>query len=59
LLRYNADDDEQSLGELVRQERFGAGSRDQKNIDAEMASAIARDGKFDVRGHPFFGEGSY
>ena len=48
LLRYNADDDEQTLGELVRQERFGAGSRDQKNIDAEMAAAIARDGRFDV-----------
>jgi len=48
LLRYNADDDEQSLGELVRQERFGAGT--QKNMDAEMASAIAKDGKFDVSG---------
>ncbi|WVN88878.1 uncharacterized protein L203_104093 [Cryptococcus depauperatus CBS 7841] len=46
LLRYNADDDDQSLGELVRQERFGAGSKDQKNIDAEMARAIATDGGF-------------
>lgn len=47
-MRYNADDDEQSLGELVRQEKFGAGSREQKNMDAEMATAIARDGKFNV-----------
>jgi hypothetical protein len=48
LLRYNADDDEQTLGELVRQERFGAGT--QKNMDAEMAAAIAKDGRFDVSG---------
>ncbi|KAK8861747.1 hypothetical protein IAR55_002570 [Kwoniella newhampshirensis] len=47
LLRYNADDDTQTLGELVRQERFSAGSKDQKNIDAEMATAIAGDAKFD------------
>ncbi|WWD16329.1 hypothetical protein CI109_100755 [Kwoniella shandongensis] len=46
LLRYNADDDTQTLGELVRQERFGAGSKDQKNIDAEMATAIAGDARF-------------
>ncbi len=48
MLRYNADDDEMSLGELVRQERFGAGASDQKNLDAEMAGAIAKDGKFEV-----------
>ncbi|ORX35345.1 CwfJ C-terminus 1-domain-containing protein-like protein [Kockovaella imperatae] len=47
IIRYNADDDEQTLGELVRQERFGAGAGDQKDIDAEMASAITRDAKFD------------
>ncbi|WVQ93714.1 hypothetical protein IAU59_000791 [Kwoniella sp. CBS 9459] len=46
VLRYNADDDTQSLGELVRQERFGAGAQDQKNMDMEVANAIARDGKF-------------
>jgi len=46
LLRYNKDDDDLTLGELVRQEKFGAGSADQKNLDAEMASAIARDGKY-------------
>lgn len=33
----------------MRQEKFGAGSADQKNLDAEMASAIARDGKYQVR----------
>lgn len=49
LLRYNKDDDELTLGELVRQEKFGAGSADQKNLDAEMASAIARDGRYQVR----------
>lgn len=49
LLRYNKDDDELTLGELVRQEKFGAGSADQKNLDAEMAAAIARDGKYQVR----------
>lgn len=48
LLRINADDDELTLSELVRQEKFGAGSADQKNIDAEMAAAIARDGKYQV-----------
>ncbi|KAK6905425.1 hypothetical protein I203_106254 [Kwoniella mangroviensis CBS 8507] len=47
VLRYNADDDTQSLGELVRQEKFGAGSSDQKNMDAEMAAAITRDAKFE------------
>nr|XP_019048938.1 cell cycle control protein cwf19 [Kwoniella bestiolae CBS 10118]OCF27868.1 cell cycle control protein cwf19 [Kwoniella bestiolae CBS 10118] len=47
VLRYNADDDTQSLGELVRQEKFGAGSGDQKNMDAEMAAAITRDAKFE------------
>ncbi|WVR03641.1 hypothetical protein IAU60_000636 [Kwoniella sp. DSM 27419] len=46
VIRYNADDDTQTLGELVRQERFGAGADDQKNMDMEMAAAIARDGKF-------------
>lgn len=48
LLRYNKDDDEVTLGELVRQERFGAGSSDQKNMDAEMAANIATDARFDV-----------
>ncbi|KAG1879104.1 CwfJ C-terminus 1-domain-containing protein-like protein [Suillus subluteus] len=46
LLRYNADDDEITLGEMVRQERFGAGMADQKNLDAQFAKAIMGDGKF-------------
>jgi len=49
LLRYNADDDEITLGEMVRQERFGAGMADQKNLDAQFAKAIMGDGKFEVR----------
>ena len=49
LLRYNADDDEITLGEMVRQERFGAGMADQKNLDAQFAKAIVGDGKFEVR----------
>lgn len=47
LLRYNADDDTMTLEEMVRQERFAAGSGDQKNLDAEMASRIAGDQKFE------------
>jgi hypothetical protein len=48
VVRYNADDDETTLGELVRQERFGAGSADQKSMDASMAAAIMGDAKFEV-----------
>jgi hypothetical protein len=48
VLRYNADDDTTSLGELVRQERFGGGPRDQKDLDMQMANAIVTDGKFEV-----------
>lgn len=46
LLRYNADDDDQTLADLVREERFGAGSASQKNMDAELASRIAGDKSF-------------
>jgi hypothetical protein len=46
IIRYNADDDQVSLQDLVRQERFGAGIADQKNLDAELASRIAGDGTF-------------
>jgi hypothetical protein len=48
IIRYNADDDEQTLGELVRQERFGGGASEQKILDAEFAGAIARDARFAV-----------
>lgn len=33
---------------MLRQERFGAGMADQKNLDAELAGAIMGDGKFEV-----------
>ncbi|KAI0801739.1 CwfJ C-terminus 1-domain-containing protein-like protein [Irpex lacteus] len=46
LVRINADDDTITLGEMLRQERFGAGSADQKNLDAQFARAIATDGGF-------------
>ncbi|THH31174.1 hypothetical protein EUX98_g3001 [Antrodiella citrinella] len=46
IVRYNADDDTTSLGEMLRQERFGAGMADQKNLDAQYAKAILSDGKF-------------
>lgn len=48
IIRYNADDDETTLGEMLRQERFGAGMADQKNLDAQFARAIMGDGKFQV-----------
>lgn len=47
LLRYNADDDQLSLKDLVRQEKFQAGSADQKNMDAEMARSIMTDSKYE------------
>lgn len=47
MTRYNADDDSTTLGELVRQERFGAGSSDQKSMDASMATAIMGDAKYE------------
>ncbi|EGN98039.1 hypothetical protein SERLA73DRAFT_123438 [Serpula lacrymans var. lacrymans S7.3] len=48
IVRYNADDDTTTLGEMLRQERFGAGMEDQKNLDAQFAKAIMGDGKFEV-----------
>jgi hypothetical protein len=50
VIRINADDDDLSLGELVRQERFGAGANDQKSMDAALANAIATDAKYEVSG---------
>ncbi|KAJ7601069.1 CwfJ C-terminus 1-domain-containing protein-like protein [Mycena floridula] len=46
IVRYNADDDTTTLGEMLRQERFGAGMADQKDLDAQFAKAIMGDGKF-------------
>lgn len=33
---------------MIRQERFGAGSADQKDLDGQLAKAIMGDGKFQV-----------
>lgn len=33
---------------MLREERFGAGITDQKNMDAQLAKAIMSDGKFEV-----------
>lgn len=49
LIRINADDDDLTLGEMLRQERFGGGMADQKNLDAQFAKQIMSDGKFQVR----------
>ncbi|GBE84892.1 CwfJ C-terminus 1-domain-containing protein-like protein [Sparassis latifolia] len=47
VIRINADDDSITLGEMLRQERFGAGMADQKNLDTEFARAIMSDGKYE------------
>lgn len=49
IIRYNADDDTTTLGEMLRQEKFGAGMADQKDLDAQFARAIMGDGKFQVK----------
>jgi hypothetical protein len=49
LIRINADDDEITLGEMLRQERFKSGPADQKNLDEEFARAITTDATFAVR----------
>ncbi|KAI0279233.1 CwfJ C-terminus 1-domain-containing protein-like protein [Russula aff. rugulosa BPL654] len=46
IVRYNADDDTTTLGELLRQEKFGAGMADQKNLDMQFAQSIMTDGGF-------------
>ncbi|KAJ3488618.1 hypothetical protein NLJ89_g11599 [Agrocybe chaxingu] len=47
VLRINPDDDTMTLGEMLRQERMGAGMADQKDLDAQYARAIMGDGKFE------------
>ncbi|KAM6494102.1 Protein similar to CwfJ C-terminus 1 domain containing protein [Amanita muscaria] len=47
VIRINPDDDTLTLGEMLRQEKFGAGMTDQKNIDAQFARAVMTDGKFE------------
>lgn len=44
-VRYENDDDV-TLDDLVRQERFGGGPSAQKDMDVEFAQRIARDAKF-------------
>ncbi|KAI0826861.1 CwfJ C-terminus 1-domain-containing protein-like protein [Trametes gibbosa] len=46
MIRVDADDDNITLGEMLRQEKFGAGMADQKNLDAEFARAVMTDGGF-------------
>lgn len=46
IVRYNADDDEKTLEDLVREERFSAGSANQKDMDAQMADRIMSDKTF-------------
>ncbi|GAA5822164.1 hypothetical protein JCM3770_005071 [Rhodotorula araucariae] len=46
LIRNQADDDSLTLGDLVRQERFGGGSGDARQMDAEFANRIATDARF-------------
>ncbi|KAH9980197.1 CwfJ C-terminus 1-domain-containing protein-like protein [Lactifluus volemus] len=46
IIRYNADDDTVTLGELLRQEKFSAGMADQKNLDMQFAQSIMTDGGF-------------
>ncbi|KZV61507.1 hypothetical protein PENSPDRAFT_592720 [Peniophora sp. CONT] len=46
IVRYNADDDDLTLGDLVKQERFGAGMSDQKDMDAQLARSIMTDNAF-------------
>lgn len=46
LIRTGADDDALTVGDLVRQERFGGGSGDARAMDAEFANRIATDARF-------------
>lgn len=46
LVRYNADDDQQSLADLVRAEKFGGGSAEDKDLNKQLAGRIARDATF-------------
>ncbi|TBU47785.1 CwfJ C-terminus 1-domain-containing protein-like protein [Dichomitus squalens] len=46
MIRVDPDDDDITLGEMLRQEKFGAGMADQKNLDAEFARAVMTDGGF-------------
>ncbi|PPQ99199.1 hypothetical protein CVT26_014122 [Gymnopilus dilepis] len=47
VIRINPDDDQLTLGEMLRQERMTGGPADQKNLDAQYARAVMGDGKFE------------
>lgn len=47
-MRYSKDDDDMTLGEMLREEKMKGGMSDQKNMDAEYAKAITGDGKYKV-----------
>ncbi|EMD39983.1 hypothetical protein CERSUDRAFT_103886 [Gelatoporia subvermispora B] len=47
IIRYNGDDDNLTLGEMLRQERFRSGPQDEKNLDAMLARTITTDGGFE------------
>lgn len=48
VIRTTADDDQLSLSDLVRQERFAGGSSSQKDMDYDVANRIATDAKFNT-----------
>src|ERR1700722_569870 len=47
---YNQDDENITLREMLRQEKFSAGATEQKDLDVQFAKAIMSDGKFEVFG---------
>ncbi|GAA5902277.1 uncharacterized protein JCM6883_001353 [Sporobolomyces salmoneus] len=48
VIRTSADDDQLSLSDLVRQERFAGGSSSQRDMDYDVANRIATDAKFNT-----------
>ncbi|GAA5979489.1 hypothetical protein JCM5350_003922, partial [Sporobolomyces pararoseus] len=48
VIRTAADDDQLSLSDLVRQERFAGGSSSQRDMDYDVANRIATDAKFNT-----------
>ncbi|KAH9933124.1 CwfJ C-terminus 1-domain-containing protein-like protein [Epithele typhae] len=46
MVRADADDDTITLGEMLRQEKFGGGMADQKDLDTQFARQIMTDGGF-------------
>ncbi|KZW01458.1 hypothetical protein EXIGLDRAFT_602781 [Exidia glandulosa HHB12029] len=48
--KLTSEEDEKDIGvlDMLRQERFGAGRADQKDMDAQLTRAIMSDGKFEA-----------